>query len=313
MQRCDLSRLCSECYFDIFQNAYIGVMIVDLDSKVISHNGALASILGLDEESKILDEFINYIKPNYRCLFLDSLKKLQNYNQSLNIEIELRAKVGVVWVDIHLSSLKNSPYFVLFCDDITIKKNLEFANREKEYMLIQQSRLAQMGEMLSLITHQWKQPLHTIGLTISYLETAKEFETLSDDCIDKAINAISLQIQNMSNIISTFTNFLKPNKPIEKFNLFNSIQFIFELMLIQLTKKNIVYELNISEDLELFGFKSEFEQVVLNLIANARDAFSDEKKDKKIIVKAYENGEFCEIRFSDNGGGIALNIINHIF
>lgn len=306
--------LCNECYFNIFQNSYIGILILDKEMEIKALNSAFLNILNLQEEEVLNKKFSNFIDKNYEDIFLsafDGLLKDESF--TFNIELELKTK-NMTWIDVHTSALKKSEFFVIFIDNITEKKLLQLQNREKEYMLIQQSRLAQMGEMLSMITHQWKQPLNNINLTILDLELKKEFDGLSDSCLNEAIGAIQNQVHNMSSIINTFTNFLKPNREKIEFNLYSSIKNIFDVMQIQLKLKSINYTLNIDDDnLKIFGNESEFEQVIMNLIANSRDAFEEKSGEKKIEVFLSDKNEKIELIFRDNAGGIAGNIIENIF
>jgi signal transduction histidine kinase len=170
-----------------------------------------------------------------------------------------------------------------------------------------------MGEMISAIAHQWRQPLNTLSL---YNITLESKEYLSKEDIQEFREKSNNVIQQMSQTINDFRDFFKPNKNKEKFFISKSLQKVLGMIEVELKEKNIIIKNSIDSELSLFNFKSEFEQVLINLINNAKDAIlkiSNPKMIGIIELKSIKNDKEIILEISDNGGGIDLNIIDKIF
>jgi len=189
-----------------------------------------------------------------------------------------------------------------------IKKEIK-ANRKKEQILFQQSKLAAMGEMIGAIAHQWRQPLNALSLNI---------QLLVDDYLDNKIDKKYLEnfeskqieiIQFMSKTIDDFRNFFSQDKEKINFSLKESVEEVIKLIDKQLQDHNIKIEL-ISDTSEVRGYKNEFKQVILNLINNAKDAIVENHiLNGKIEIIIKNNTIFVR----DNGGGIPEKIKERIF
>ncbi|KJR43290.1 PAS/PAC sensor signal transduction histidine kinase [Candidatus Magnetoovum chiemensis] len=208
--------------------------------------------------------------------------------------------------------------------------------RQQEQMLIQQSKLAAMGEMMSAIAHQWRQPLNTIGLLIQDLEDAYEYGEVNKNYIENLINNSMLQIKHMSKTIDDFKDFFKPSKQKELFDVKLLTGEALSMFTAQLIAHNINYKLtcrshnktytNINDlescyDMMVSNYKSEFKQVILNLISNAKDAIIHNQRCKSThkqmdgIIEFIFNaaGDTLTVQIKDNGGGICADIIERIF
>jgi nitrogen fixation/metabolism regulation signal transduction histidine kinase len=197
--------------------------------------------------------------------------------------------------------------------DNKVKGEIE-KRRKQEQMLLQQSRLAAMGEMVGNIAHQWRQPLNAIGIIIQNIELSYEMNILNDKFMKKSIND-SLDLTNMmSKTIDDFRNFFMPNKKEETFLLSESLDSSLELIGSTFTSYNIHVEKDIDETLIINGFPNEFAQTLLNLLSNAKDVLIENKIEnpKVSIVLKRINGRAI-LRISDNGGGAKENILEKIF
>ena len=200
--------------------------------------------------------------------------------------------------------------------EATLKKEVEQRIeqiRKQDELLLSQSKSAAMGEMISAIAHQWRQPLNTLSL---YNITLESKEYLSKEDIQEFREKSNNVIQQMSQTINDFRDFFKPNKNKEKFFISKSLQKVLGMIEVELKEKNIIIKNSIDSELSLFNFKSEFEQVLINLINNAKDAIlkiSNPKMIGIIELKSIKNDKEIILEISDNGGGIDLNIIDKIF
>ncbi|MCG3651087.1 HAMP domain-containing histidine kinase [Aliarcobacter butzleri] len=187
--------------------------------------------------------------------------------------------------------------------------------KEQEQLLIQQTRLAAMGEMIGNIAHQWRQPLNALGLILQNLKFSYEIGELDEKMIDKSVKKATMLTENMSKTIDDFRNFFRPNKAKENFKINEGITKAVELIESTFEHNNIKLEKDfVSSDIEFFGFANEFSQVILNLLTNAKDAVLENKiENPLIIIQTKIDDEYIYISIKDNGLGIKDEIINKIF
>ena len=188
-------------------------------------------------------------------------------------------------------------------------------NIKKQLLLQQQSKQAQMGEMVSMIAHQWRQPLNAISIYASNLELDAQFNEIDKKKILEAVAVIQKQVQKMSNVINSFMEFSKPDtKPI-LFSIKDTIAKAMDIMGAQLIARGIELQINYyDEPIEIIGYPTLLEQVIINLVANARDAFENKKIENKLIsIKCYLKNDNGYIIIKDNAGGIPKEIQNRIF
>lgn len=175
--------------------------------------------------------------------------------------------------------------------------------------LQQQSKLASMGEMIGAIAHQWRQPLNELGIAIQNLKYDYEDGLITKEYLDEFITSTKKVIKFMSDTIDDFRNFYRVDKTKEVFSVKNAIEKTLSIQKAQLFNNHIEVELR-GDDFEISGYKNEFQQVILNLINNAKDILLEKKiQNAKITIKLKDRIIFIR----DNGGGIAKEIINRIF
>ncbi|MDN5054912.1 sensor histidine kinase [Aliarcobacter butzleri] len=187
--------------------------------------------------------------------------------------------------------------------------------KEQEQLLIQQTRLAAMGEMIGNIAHQWRQPLNALGLILQNLKFSYEIGELDEKMIDKSVKKATMLTENMSKTIDDFRNFFRPNKAKENFKINEGTTKAIELIESTFEHNNIKLEKDFaSSEIEFFGFANEFSQVILNLLTNAKDAVLENKiENPLIIIQTKIDDEYIYISIKDNGLGIKDEIINKIF
>lgn len=190
-------------------------------------------------------------------------------------------------------------------------------SREKEQLLIQQSKMAAMGEMMSAIVHQWKQPLNSIYIISQQLEDMASYKIMDEEKLVHISDSINSQIEFMNTTLDDFRGFIKPSKNMNDFNIKSAIEDICALIAPQLMSKNIELEILADEnDCIVCGYKNEFKQVILNLLSNARDAIlsheqSEETKEIKVSIDECQRG--VRIDIEDSGGGIKEEHISFVF
>ena len=193
--------------------------------------------------------------------------------------------------------------------DEEIRKNLE-----KQKMVELQSRHAQMGEMIGMVTHQWKQPLNVIGLIVNVLKLNLKQKTFSEESVGNKLDEALAQISYMNQTVNDFQHFFNPSKEKTVFNIFKNIHTVFELVRYEYTLKNIELCLEGDETLSVYGYANEFNQVILSLFSNSKDAFMEKVHDAMhITVKVEKAGSSVCIRVQDNAGGIPEKILDRVF
>lgn len=207
---------------------------------------------------------------------------------------------------------------------LSINQNLEkivaeeiAKQKEQEYLLIQQSKMAAMGEMISSIAHQWRQPLNVISVLVQNLEDAYRYEELDETLIRSTVEKTMNQLHFMSKTIDDFRNFFKPDKEKDLFRIKDTILEVAGILETRLKKHTISFEIT-GDNIEFVSYRNEFKQVILNLINNACDAIIERQTRKEIIegfvnATVRVNNKEIVITIRDNGGGIPNHVIDRIF
>ncbi len=197
--------------------------------------------------------------------------------------------------------------------EVRVKEELE-KNRVKDKQMLEQSRLAQMGEMLSMIAHQWRQPLAAIGSTSASLELKATLGKNDKDTVIKLSSKISEYAQHLSQTIDDFRDFFKTNKKEVESSYCEMIDSILNIVEVSIRNQNIkiIKELNSPE--RFTTFPNEVKQVILNLMKNAEDIILEKKiEDAYIKITTYMDGTLHILEISDNAGGVPEDIICKIF
>jgi signal transduction histidine kinase len=198
-----------------------------------------------------------------------------------------------------------------------LEKRVEVALAEakkKDMAMLHQSRLARMGAMLSMIAHQWRQPLSELSGVLMELETANKFKKLDDKLLDDSIVESNNIIQFMSHTIDDFRNFFKPDKKKERFYVDDACNEAISLARASIKSYHIDLYKDVRCNSIINGYEREFAQVMLNLISNAKDILNQrEIKNPKIDIVLDVIGKDAVITVEDNAGGIEEEYLNMIF
>lgn len=183
--------------------------------------------------------------------------------------------------------------------------------RKKDDALQQQSKLASMGEMIGAIAHQWRQPLNALGIQIQGLKYNYKAGEIDEKFLEEFITKNKETIHFMSKTIDDFRNFFRVDKTKTDFDVFETVESVLSMQKAQLDNHNIEITLE-GETFEYFGLKSEFQQVVLNIINNAKDALlENEIQNPKIEIVVDVSKRVLSI--CDNAGGIDEEVIKRVF
>lgn len=258
-----------------------------------------------DELEAMLDKELGFIiKISALIIFFVAIlslmlsKKINKIFQSYQNEVQKRAD--------ELTSLNQS---------LEQRVTQEVAlHREKEKMLIQRSKMADMGDMLSMIAHQWRQPLNQMSYLLMNIESAYDHDELNKKYLNEKISQGNEILELMSNTIDDFRNYFRPDKDKELVVLSDLVSKSVSLIAKSLETSGIDVEIHSKDEEKVALYKNEFMQVILNLLKNSKDAFNaKEIQEAKIMIDSICLENKCIVKVCDNGGGIEEKIIDKIF
>lgn len=186
-------------------------------------------------------------------------------------------------------------------------------NRDKDLLMIQQSRLAAMGEMIGNIAHQWRQPLNALALVLANIQDAYQFNELDADYLESTCNKGKYLVQKMSTTINDFRDFFKSDKVEVSFSARTQILDAISLVDAAFKHSHIEIAMSSANDLSLFGFPNEYSQVILNLLSNAREAIQSRGVQGSVTIDLFTQSHYGCVAIRDNGGGVPEIVMNKIF
>jgi len=187
--------------------------------------------------------------------------------------------------------------------------------RIKDRVMLTQGRQAAMGEMINNIAHQWRQPLNNLGLIVQNVEIAYDNGTLTPEMLSVDVEKAMNTIMFMSQTINDFSNFYSPDNVKRIFYISQGLNKVIAMIDASLSKQGIQLVIKQGEEgVAVEGFFNEYNQVLLNLLNNAKDALLERGREKPVItVSITREGGQAVARIWDNAGGIADDIIEKIF
>ncbi len=311
--------------------AKIGSWIYDLKKNKLRWSQETYSMFEViqNENDNLYEKFINRVHPDDRDeledVYSTSLKNQTGYS----LEHRLLMDDGSIKYVLERceSSFEEDGTPIIShgtVQDITESTLIKQELKEKDAYMFQQSRLALMGEMLSMIAHQWRQPLGDIAANNISIQTALELDRydLKDDMqredflnfLNTKISKVSLDVKHLSYTVTNFSNFYRPDKEFKKTKVDNIVLKAYELLVDSLSASEIATEFKLESKCEILMHENEFIQVIINIINNAKDQLVLKNiKDPMIKIKTYIQRGKLYIEISDNAGGIDEEVLDKIF
>lgn len=257
-------------------------------------------------------EWIEYVKDNNGYSHYALLKRADK-------EYVFSVSVSEVYIEndkINIASFSDITELEEYKKTLEERIKAEVAeNRNKDRMLHNQSKSVQMGEMLNMIAHQWRQPLNAISASAISVAMKLELEELESDDIREHLTYIQWRIQKMSQTISDFMNFFKPDHEVQQFTLNDLMKDIESLMKAQLQGRGIRLVYDERNPITICSYKKELAHVLINTIANARDAYEGlhlELKPINIVLTQQADG-ILTLSVCDRAGGVKVENLDKIF
>ncbi|GAB6044450.1 hypothetical protein JCM11957_00480 [Caminibacter profundus] len=310
--------------FEKQENSFYNLMVIDSKGEIYystSPTYSAKSIYDLynyflgDKILKTKEGFVSddiYVKefsPNIKFIFIQNKSVISKTNKASQ-RIAFVMIIISIFVAIPLGIFFSRPLYRFYEElDRRVKEEIE-KRRHKEELLFHQSKLAALGEMLGNIAHQWRHPLTRLSLLIQNLEMAYKMNKLDLQKFENFKENAMMQINYMSQTIDDFTNFFKKDTNKQEFCPKDIIEDALKLIDARLKQNRVEVEIEVKKTEPIYGFKTEFSQVILNILNNAIDVLKERNiENKKIWIRI--DGKKIEIE--DNAGGIPETIKDKIF
>ncbi len=187
-------------------------------------------------------------------------------------------------------------------------------NHEQDLLLEHQSRMAALGEMLTNIAHQWRQPLNAISVLSSSLKLKNDYQLLKENDINDTTEKVINYAKYLSDTIDDFRNFIKNDSVKENFSIQKCFNQASDIVALNLSNQEIKIEVLESEEIFINGITNELAQVFINILNNAKDVLLEKEIDSKFIqVKFYKEDKKIYITIQDNAGGVDETIKDKVF
>lgn len=311
---------------DIDENIYSLKLLIEenFDLNIFtatSANDAMAILLNKSIDLILMDvqmpdvdgfEFTSYLKEleiikDIPVIFITGIYDTEQY-KSKAYEIG-----GIEYItkpiDNNLLTSKLKVYIDLYESINKSKKDLD----KTENLLIHNSKMASLGEMIGIISHQLKQPLNVISLHSECLKFSYEDGELNDEVMKDFNDNTKSQVNYMTETINGFLDFYNPNKAAEVFNINDSIQKALKILESKISLNNVKLDLQIDETLKTTGIKMELVQVLINIISNSLDVFIERDINNRIIfLKLFEEDSKTVLTLEDSAGGVKDDILEKL-
>ena len=194
-----------------------------------------------------------------------------------------------------------------------VKEEIE-KNRENEQLLVQKSKFIALGEMISNIAHQWRQPLSELSSILMFIKFKYSIGALDEKTMETKSKEADKVLEYMSHTIDDFRNFFMPKKEKEEFQLIKAVEIVMNIISSTLANYNIKISISIDENIKITTFLNEYKQVLLNIINNAKDVLIEKNIDNpQIQIHATQDNNYIILYIEDNGGGILVEPKSKIF
>ena len=329
-----------DTFENIYNNSSDGIVILE-NNRFNSCNMSILKMFKFNTKDDLLTTKLSYLSPKYQPDGKLSVVKMMRMIKKATLDgshdfewLHTRTDGEEFWCEIVLTkiNLEGKDFIHGAWRDITQRKELEFLdirNKEelqrkideavkhnmiKDRQLLHQSRLAQIGEMIGMIAHQWRQPLSAISSTSISIGVKSELGTLDDETAQKLSEDINFYTRHLSDTIDDFRSFFKPNLEKEYTNYEELLKGVLGIIEGSIKNKKIELIRDIKCSEELYVFPNELKQVILNLVKNAEDILLENKIDNPYIkISSYFYEDNCILEVKDNGGGVKKEIIDKIF
>lgn len=314
-----------ETYYRTLFNVANDAILISKGADYVECNQKAVEVFGFSKE-ELLDKTMLDISPVHQPDGALSRKKLQEIISAAHEGEQQIFRWSFIRADgVEFPASVSLKIFNLDEEELTLSSIRDISKRvDAEGQLMQAQKMAAAGEMLGAIAHQWRQPLNTLSTYISSLQAAQINNMLTSSFVEKLVAGANGQIHFMSKTIDDFRNFFKPSKakgPVDIFKVIISAVKLMEAQMkhadISLSVKNTTGE----RSLVVYGYRGEFIHVLVNILANARDAILQRVEEegeagsppRRIGITVITRGKDILMEITDSGCGIPDHLLPRIF
>ncbi len=265
-------------------------------------------------------EFVRYMRMNQRLkelpvIFITAFQDNRDW-QRMGLDL---GAIDYMFkpIDVNVFVLKMRNFFRL----LQLQKDLKASKAElqaKTDQLIERSRHAVMGEMIAMISHQWRQPLAVLTMNTDIVRLKlNQIACLNEgdkDFFEGRFQIIKSMLLEQAKLIQDFSDFFKPDKEKKSFSLQACIGASLDMVESHLTTHGITVHLEVMDELDIYGVERELRQVIINIVKNAVDQLiAQQVEQPQVWISAIRKANLVEMNIEDNGGGIAVEYLPTIF
>ncbi len=297
----------------IIQESPSPMMIHNEDGKVLMVNKTWEALTGYSYKDIDTIEKWTYLAYGEKMSVIkeqiDNLYKLKQKVEEGQYDIITKSGNIITW------QFGSAPLGVIDSKRTIISSAMDITElKHKDEMLINQSRLAAMGEMIGMIAHQWRQPISSIAMDANNMLLDIALEDFNTIQAEKYANSITHQTKHLSDTIDDFRNFFKPDKVISKVNIKEAIDSTLNIVKDSLRNNSIELKTFYETDRKVDAYPRELMQVFVNIITNSKDALMLKEQDNALItIVVNEDEKYINIEICDNGGGIDADVLPKVF
>jgi len=288
------------------------IIVFNEDGKVLSINKTFEKLTGY--KHKEIDTIDKWLKIAYGQdasnvkNIIDSLYTIDSITDNGIYHIKTKSGKTLIW------NFYSAPFGIRNNKRTIISNAIDITDvKEKEKIMMQQSKMAAMGEVLENIAHQWRQPLSNISTVATGIDLKSELNTLEEKEISQSMKVINDTVQYLSKTIDDFRSFFNPSKEKTNFTVEESFEKSLQVIGSKFTNENIEF-INEIENINILNDNNALIQVFINLFNNSKDAFIEKNLSTRLIfIKTDIKKDKIIIEIKDNAGGIDENIINKVF
>lgn len=306
-------------YFDLYNLVPIGYFTLDKEGLIKEANSMAAKIFGVSVPSVINKPLADFIVKEDLEIYHKQCKPFFDTGETQSCELRIPKSNGtLLWVylsGVLVKGTKGTSSLHVVMHDITEKKKEQEKIHLEDTMILAQAKQEAIGEIISMIAHQWRQPLYVVGMALNNIKASLDLdEKVNKKELHKYIDIASHKVQELSQIIENFSNFFIPNQVKETISIEEILNGIVAIVSENLKDYNIVLTIQNNAKSFLFVNKSSLIQVLLNIILNAKEALLFKQvKQATITVTVEEIEDMVAISICDNAGGIGESIMDKIF
>ena len=332
----------TDSHIDFIADLPIGVVSSDLTGKEDSYcNETFSQMFGWNfEDIDTVDKWFDKAYPDkqYRAKVIkewgEKVEEAERNNKpySTPMEVYITCKDGSIkWCQVNYYEKKGFLHAGLFVDISELKKvehqifelnnslekkikNEIEKNEKHQLMMMEQTKLAQMGEMIENIAHQWRQPLAQVNSAVLIIDITLKRNRFVNGLVNTKLLEIEDLTQHMSSTIDNFQDFFHPDKEKTTFYLRETVEKSIEIIQGTLSSNFTQVDVDVKASLEIRGYPSELQQVLVIILSNANDVLrTREIQSPKIVIRLEESIDRYILSISDNAAGVDADKLDQVF